>query len=452
MDLLPARQIRSLYAERAYPPMSHPVADPASTSVAARLAGLATPHPARARILEIGCSSAHNLLPLALRWPESVIHGIDLSAPAVALARDRVSRAGIPNLRVEELDLLDFRKSGEPYDFIIAHGFFSWVPDEVKKALFDFCRARLSSSGIAAISFNVEAGWRARMPWITKAKNLRETQELDTMAALEKLRQSTADAASLAILDDMLAKGPDILPFDDFAPVNDPWPLGAFVATAARAGLHWLGEADPADNLPALPDEEMAALLNQSANLLAFQQSADEALGKTFRTVLLCRDDAPLEPKVSSAVALAFSVRPAATTTPDDALHHLVARHAPECLPVSELLAGMPEAEKPRLAGGICAAIQAGTLRARIEPVRFDPRPPLRPKLDALRLLCAREQLPVVDAFHVPCSFPTRHLDVLSAMDGTRTRDELAALARDTCPELAFGPWLAHLAGRGFFS
>src|SRR5690606_35272314 len=192
-------------------------------------------------------------------------------------------------------------------------------------------------------------------------------------------------------------------------------------------------------------------LLHRSANMLEFQQAADEALGRTFRTALRCRSDAPLTAKVSTAVALDFSIHIGTTPPPDDELHQPVRRHAPQCLPVPDLLAGFPPQEKPRLVGEILAAIQTGTLRARIEPVRFAPQPPTRPRLDALRLLCARERLPVVDAIHAPCAFPALHYQVLAAMDGTRTQDELAALARDVCPELAFIPWLAHLAGRGFF-
>jgi hypothetical protein len=40
---------------------------------------------------------------------------------------------------------------------------------------------------------------------------------------------------------------------------------------------------------------------------------------------------------------------------------------------------------------------------------------------------------------------------LLAMMDGTLTRDELVAAARDSCPALACHDWLAHLAGRGLF-
>ena len=67
-------------------------------------------------------------------------------------------------------------------------------------------------------------------------------------------------------------------------------------------------------------------------------------------------------------------------------------------------------------------------------------------------LLCASPQLPLVDIWHQPCSFPKRHFEVLAAMDGTLDQAGLAAFSQCHCPELAFEPWLRHLAGRGMFA
>ena len=75
-----ADPIQELYDARVYPAMSHPLADPAVSGVAAMFAGLRVRHPAGARILEIGCASGHHLIPLAQRWPDSYLIGIDLSA------------------------------------------------------------------------------------------------------------------------------------------------------------------------------------------------------------------------------------------------------------------------------------------------------------------------------------------------------------------------------------
>ncbi|MCF7676201.1 MAG: class I SAM-dependent methyltransferase, partial [Akkermansiaceae bacterium] len=118
--------VRALYQNRSYPPMSHPLSDPAVTAVAARLGGLTPVLPRQARILEIGCATGHNLLPLARRWPASTCLGVDLAAHAVAIARELATEAAITNATFTAADLRHFDPGPEPFDFIIAHGLFSW--------------------------------------------------------------------------------------------------------------------------------------------------------------------------------------------------------------------------------------------------------------------------------------------------------------------------------------
>lgn len=56
-----------------------------------RQARLLATMPADARvILEIGCAAGHNLVALAIQYPKSTVIGVDISARAVALARNRV--------------------------------------------------------------------------------------------------------------------------------------------------------------------------------------------------------------------------------------------------------------------------------------------------------------------------------------------------------------------------
>lgn len=445
--------IHELYEKQIYPPMSHPLSDPAVSAVAARMGGLEVPHPRQARILEIGCCSGHNLLPLARRWPESRCVGIDLAERSISEACERAAQAGIANVAFVAGDLRDFEPTDGPFDFIIAHGFFSWVPDEVKAALLLFCRRHLSASGIATISFNLESGWKLRLPVIAKVRAIQQMRGGDEMEALAILKSLTMPGDPEAtIIDDMLAKGPAILAFDDFGPVNDAWPLDCFAQAAANAGLRWLGESDPGANVPSgLRHEVLVELQTRGLTPLEFQLAVDEAAGRTFRSGLLCRDDAPVAERVSSALVLDFAVR--AGSEPLDAgskeIFQTICSFAPACVPVRQVVVGHDSRAAARQ---IFHGITSGWIRPRIESVSFVSEPPEFPKLDSLRLLCARRGLPVVDVWHVPCDFPARHFEVLALMDGTRSLQELAAFSARHCPELAFAPWLAHLAGRGFFS
>ena len=92
-----------------------------------------------------------------------------------------------------------------------------------------------------------------------------------------------------------------------------------------------------------------------------------------------------------------------------------------------------------------------GGLELRTDGLRLDAEAPEHPRLNAFRLACVRRGMPVVDAWHRPCRFPTMHEKIVSAMDGTNDLDTLRAMARADAPDLAFDPWIRHLAGRGFF-
>ena len=69
----------------------------------------------------------------------------------------------------------------------------------------------------------------------------------------------------------MLAKGAEVLAFDDFAPVMDAWSLGAILKLADASGLSWLGDS----------------VTGEKGN-----DENDVKLGTTFRTETFCRKDA----------------------------------------------------------------------------------------------------------------------------------------------------------------
>jgi trans-aconitate methyltransferase len=269
-----------------YPPMSHPSADVAVNGKVAGAVGLAAVKPSEARILEIGCGEGHHLLSLANRWPDAVCVGLDCSAKAIHRARSRAQRAGLKNVRFCEARLSEF-EADAPFDYVIAHGFFSWVPDEVKVGLMDFIGNNLTPRGIAVVSFNVAAGWKERMPLVEKARAIVAAGAENVMQALAILRTAVETEKEQAIVDDMLAKGAAVLAHDDFASVMDAWSLGAVVKLAETYKLRWIGDSltgergnDPADNMEK----------------------------KTFRSELFCREDARLGEAIKPVAGAALHV------------------------------------------------------------------------------------------------------------------------------------------------
>lgn len=448
--------VQVLYDSRAYPAMSHPLSDPAVSGVGALLGGLRTKLPSAARILEIGCGSGLNLIPLAIRWPGSEFLGIDLSAASIRTARELAAAAGVYNLRFEVADLRDFDPGAGLFDWIIAHGFLSWVPDDVKSTLFSFCRRHLALEGIATVSYNVAVGWKPRLPVIEKTRAILDAGAADLMSALAILRSVTPEGSpDVPIIDDMMAKGPDILSFDDFGPVNDPWSLERFVQNASAAGLLWLGETDPSTNFPAgLDAAKRMDLQAAAADPLAFHSALDASAARTFRSGILCRQDAPVQPRIDmqQMFELCVSIQTKVSIERMTHLFQAIDSFAPRCVSMFDIQSILKNIPENRIASELFRAIQDGWVHVRLEPVVFDPVVPRRPDLGAFRLECARRGFPLVDLWHKPCGFPEKLHPLLLAMDGSRTTDQLRMEAQRHCPDLQWDPWMAHLACRGMFT
>src|SRR5262249_10278226 len=125
--------------------------------------GLPSPKTATARVLELGCASGGNLIPFALRNPGAQAIGVDISGVQINQAREYATRLGLDNISLQEADLqqLDLEKLGQ-FDYIVAHGVYSWVPPETQEALLSLIERCLAPEGVAFISYNTYPGWKAK--------------------------------------------------------------------------------------------------------------------------------------------------------------------------------------------------------------------------------------------------------------------------------------------------
>src|SRR6266545_3188744 len=144
-----------LYLNYAYP-QTHPD----------RLASLATlfgmtPAPVEnCRVLELACGDGANLLPMAFGLPNSRFVGIDRAVQPIAKGRAMIKALGLRNLDLRQLDLMALPRDLGQFDYIIAHGLYSWVPAAVRDRILEICRSCLAPQGVAYISYNVYPGWR----------------------------------------------------------------------------------------------------------------------------------------------------------------------------------------------------------------------------------------------------------------------------------------------------
>ena len=153
--------VNPYYAVR-YPGYSRTEAHPARFGAVATWCGMQPAPIHHCRVLEIGCGDGAQILPMADMFPGSHFMGIDLAPGTIAVAREIAERAGLKNVTLEAMDLMEVGSSLGEFDYIIAHGFLSWVPQQVRDKLLSVCRELLAPQGCVYISYNTLPGchWR----------------------------------------------------------------------------------------------------------------------------------------------------------------------------------------------------------------------------------------------------------------------------------------------------
>lgn len=283
---------------------------PENLAAIGRLFGLDTPDPARARVLELGCASGGNLLPLACYLPEGSYLGIELSARQVQDGQRLIAALGLDNIRIEQGDILQLDDTLGEYDYIVTHGVYSWVPPEVQAKILDLCARHLAPQGIAYISYNTWPGWHMR--WVLREMLLRYTHDASSpgerLARAQKLLQefpaalAHSDALPAQYLQDEVARlreaHPSYLYHEYLEHFNQPQYVSEFIATAERHRLQYVCDADLKSMFPSVLGETAEQWLAQFDDLAEQEQYVDFLVNRSFRQSLLCRADAPLEREI----------------------------------------------------------------------------------------------------------------------------------------------------------
>ena len=285
------------YDEIAYPCKPKPQAHPDRLATLATLQGL-TPAPVDAcRVLEIGCNDGSNLIPMAFSEPRSRFTGIDLAQTAIAAAGAFAAQLKLANIEFEHADVVEWDAAGREFDYVIVHGIYSWVPPAAREAILAICASRLSPNGVAYISYNALPGCHFRryvwdlVRFHTRGIAEPERKIEEARAIARQMIGRLGDAPHQVVLKEefetLLGADESVLFHDDLAGVNTPFHLGEFVEAAARHGLQYLGDAEYARDVVREP-------ILGNGDWLAEREYADYAVGRRFRSSLLCRREVAL--------------------------------------------------------------------------------------------------------------------------------------------------------------
>ncbi len=460
------------YDEVTYPGWPFPQAQPERLATLARLFGMEPADPASCRVLELGCGDGGNALAVACAWPGARVVGIDLAPSAIARGRALAAESGITNVDLRVGDIARLPADLGEFDYVVAHGVYSWVPEPVRAALLDACRRFLAPQGVAFVSYNVLPGGHLRR--MLREMLLMHVEEIEDpgrrcVAAREFLNWIAEAAAAgaggaVAAEAQRLAKRPDAGLFhDDLAPIFHLCYFRDFCAEAGARGLQFLAEAEfhEMQDLD-LPPPILARLESFAPDLVAREQYRDFLKERRFRQTLLCRSEVPLRSRLDGSavreLCASSDAQPdgpgadplsrdeqryrgsgGAFSTSEPLLKcalRLLAAQWPRAIPMEELLqaaaagCGIPAGEAQRALLGdfalACYAADRAQLHWRQPP--FSRRPGTRPAASALARLQARSGRAVTslmgNSVMLDDPLATRLLELL---DGTRDR---AALLR----------------------
>ncbi|HYP69428.1 MAG TPA: class I SAM-dependent methyltransferase [Variovorax sp.] len=285
---------------------SHPFPQTAAEHLeaVAFLFGLDAPAPAQARVLELGCASGGNLIPLAARFPDATVVGVDLSPIQTRQGQAAVERAGLSNLRLRHFDIGEIDEAFGQFDYIVCHGVYSWVPASVQEAILRVCSRNLAPHGVAYVSYNVYPGWKSREivrdAMILRGSPRGEPDEKLSYARgmLDFLEQSARPNSVLkATLDEMMpvvrSASASYLMHEFLEPCNSPCYFKEFVARANHAGLAYFADAEPATMFVQNYGEQVRGPLLRECggSQLMMEQYLDFLVNRSFRQSLLVRQE-----------------------------------------------------------------------------------------------------------------------------------------------------------------
>ena len=333
------------YDQIPYPSLSYRQSHPDRLATVAILMGM---HPApvdRCRVLELGCASGGNLAPMAYVLPNSEFVGIDNSQQQIAEGQREIESLGLKNIALKHLDILDMDGSLGQFDYIIAHGVFSWVPHAVQEKLLDACKDSLTPNGVAFVSYNAYPGWHMigiiRDMMLYHTRDETDPQQQATMARqllsfMAEALSDKEDAYGSFInmyanflqgeLRGDIDSGNSVLLHDELETHNQPLYFWQFAERAAQHGLQYLGDAEFRTMMGSnLKPDVNKTLAQMSKSVIDIEQYMDFVRNRTLRQTLLCHQGIEVRRKLSPEQLFTFRASSHAKT---DAMRDQVDVHS----------------------------------------------------------------------------------------------------------------------------
>lgn len=257
------RQIKSYTTDIPYLRDFKPMLAPAWLDHVALVSGIEPPNRRGGFTwCDLGCGQGVTAAILAATHPTGQFYGIDAMAVHIDHARRMAAAALVRNVHFHAVDFAAASQLELPqFDYIAAHGVYSWIDHASQGALLRLIDRRLKPGGLVYLSYNALPGWGRDLPFQRLVQELSRTFPGDSatrFAAAAKIARALADAGVPALADSFIVKELKERPEDykpaylvhEFMPAA--WrPLWVTEVRAALAaiGLEPVGSATLSENL-----------------------------------------------------------------------------------------------------------------------------------------------------------------------------------------------------------
>jgi len=459
-----ADALREAYAEIAYETGPYRKSHPDRMATIATLLGFSAPRVESCRVLELACSDGLNIIPMAATFPNATFVGIDFTESAIARGRGIAQALGVRNLNLMAGDIRNLPDDLGTFDYVIAHGLYSWVPDDVRKRALPSIARHLSREGFAFVSYNTYPGcYVRRMLWemmkyhtrhlATGKEKLAAARELLAVLAEPATTQSDVDEPLRREAEVAMKRTDSALYHDDMGEPNNPFYFHEFVADAHANGLEFVAEAELHTMIAGGITPRVREYLRPMERL-AREQYLDFVHFRRFRQSLLHHADASSQYKLQPANVRSMHVRAsresldiaandpnAQVALPDPTarlVNELALSRWPQTFPVMEIIdrmSGQPSAS-PIAPEFVVAQLYAGGLiDLHVAPPPVAAAATDRPQVFAPARWQVKFGDTVTNVYHESILVNTPGLPVvMPLLDGTRTRAQVIADAGAALP------------------
>ena len=434
----------------------------------------------RFHLTELGCGDGANLLPIAFYHPDSTFIGIDNAESGLSRAREGARQIGLQNIQFMQKDICEIEQAEiVQCDYIIAHGLYSWVSDDIREAILQFCRNGLSATGLAFISYNAQPGWASRglvRDILLRSASVQQaaiedkaTKAIEVATELLQAMPSR-DYAYAVLLAEELERVRDGKPFYIFheylEEFNEGFWLRDFVQRARQNDLNYVCDAQFSQWEGQIPKELRSTLSQCDLDPIEQEETADLLCNRYFHASILCRDDAPRElrshQQLLEDVYIASSL--GAESDPFDLTDGVVElfigvqgqeitldvsiTKAAVVLLAAQWPAGMKlktllqkaskllgehgcevlDESQTQLVGELITLFEAGAINLRLKEPNCNLSVSEYPKIHALARYEIGNSEALTTPYHLPLTLNMQILEVARVMDGSKSKNEIKQL------------------------